>query len=105
MSASSKKTILHLPLKGEYFEAIRSGKKLEEYRAANDYWTKRLVDRHWDYMLLTWGYPKTGDRDRAILLPYFGFTLRINFKHPHFGEKALNVYAIDVSHCTDFSVI
>lgn len=34
---------LHLNLKGEYFHAIRAGKKVEEYRLYNDYWRKRLV--------------------------------------------------------------
>lgn len=36
---------LHLNLKGEYFHAIRAGKKVEEYRLYNDYWRKRLEER------------------------------------------------------------
>lgn len=34
---------LVLPLKAEYFDAIRDGTKTEEYRLANDYWIKRLT--------------------------------------------------------------
>lgn len=40
---------LHLNLKGEYFHAIRAGKKVEEYRLYNDYWRKR---RKWARMLV-----------------------------------------------------
>lgn len=36
---------LHLNLKGEYFHAIRAGKKVEEYRLYNEYWRKRLEGR------------------------------------------------------------
>lgn len=100
-----KKTVLHLPLKTEYYLDIVHGRKLEEYRLMNEYWTKRLVNRHYDYMLLTRGYPSTDDVERRILLPYLGFTLRLNFKHPHFGNAPVNVFAIDVSHYQDFSVI
>ena len=36
---------LQLALNGEYFDAIKSGDKLEEYRLYNDYWNKRIIGR------------------------------------------------------------
>lgn len=36
---------LHLSLKREWFEMIKSGDKKEEYREINPYWAKRLL---WD---------------------------------------------------------
>ena len=35
-------TTLYLPLKREYFEAIRDGTKTEEFRLCTPHWAKRL---------------------------------------------------------------
>lgn len=43
---------LHLNLKGEYFHAIRAGKKVEEYRLYNDYWRKRLEGREYTRLII-----------------------------------------------------
>ena len=56
---------LHLNLKGEYFHAIRAGKKVEEYRLYNDYWRKRLE----------------------------GYTIK-TIQHPLFGDDPVKVFAI-----------
>lgn len=37
-----KKRILHLPVKKIYFDQIKSGKKLDEYRLVTEYWKKGL---------------------------------------------------------------
>lgn len=87
---------LTLPLKAEYFDAIRAGTKTEEYRLANDYWTKRLVDRAYDSLVLTKGYPKRDNKERRLELPWRGFTRR-TIMHPHFGPEYVEVFAIDVS--------
>ena len=52
---------LTLPLKGEYFDAIKAGVKLEEFRAATPYWRRRLEGQGFDQIELTRGYPKRGD--------------------------------------------
>lgn len=96
--------ILHLPLKELYFLQIVEGEKLEEYRLKNDHWTKKLVGRHYDAMLLTLGYPKACDTSRRIVLPYFGYVEK-TICHPHFGGDPVQVFAIDVSHYRDFRVI
>lgn len=60
MTAGSTKVanlrILHLNLHREYFEAIASGRKREEYRARTDYWKKRLEGRAYDIIRFRNGY-------------------------------------------------
>ena len=87
---------LILPLKAEYFDAIRDGSKLEEYRLENDYWTKRLVGRTYDGIVLTKGYPKSDDHERRLRKPWRGFVGK-TITHPHFGPEPVSVFAIDVS--------
>ena len=40
---SSKPSILHIPIKREYFDAILSGEKTEEYRGVSPFWISRLA--------------------------------------------------------------
>lgn len=92
---------LQLALKAEYFDAIRDGAKTEEYRLANDYWSKRLHNMwgaklSFDGIVLTKGYPKRDDAERRIELPWLGF-VRKTITHPHFGPNPVEVFAIDVS--------
>jgi len=95
---------LILPLKAEYFDAIRDGTKKEEYRLANAYWTRRLFvtghrttgHRSFSSIVLTKGYPKSDDTSRRLELPWRGFT-RKTITHPHFGPEPVEVFAIDVS--------
>ncbi|WP_346798093.1 hypothetical protein R5M92_04235 [Halomonas sp. Bachu 37] len=49
---------LTLPLKAEYFDAIKAGNKPEEFRLTTPYWRKRLEGRVYDRIELTKGYPK-----------------------------------------------
>jgi hypothetical protein len=86
---------LILPLKREYFEAIRDGSKLEEFRLANAYWSKRLLGRSYSRIVLTLGYPAWDDADRRLVRPWRGF-LRKTITHPHFGSSPVEVFAIDV---------
>jgi hypothetical protein len=87
---------LTLALKAEYFDAIRDGSKIEEFRLRNDYWAKRLEGREYDLVVLTKGYPKTDDMSRRIQVPWRGFR-KITITHPHFGNVPTEVYAIQVS--------
>jgi hypothetical protein len=86
---------LFLPLKAEYFHAIRSGEKVEEYRLVNDYWRKRLEHRHYGRIVLTLGYPKADDWERRIIKPWRGYIER-TILHPHFGTEPVRVFAINV---------
>lgn len=95
---------LQLALKAEYFDAIRDGHKTEEYRLDNEFWQKRLIiggargvlARSFDAIILTKGYPKRGDPDRTMELPWQGWE-RKTIQHPHFGAEPVSVFAIRVS--------
>ena len=52
---------LHLVLKHKWFDMIKSGEKLEEYREVTDYWISRLTDAdgkliQWDAIKFQRGY-------------------------------------------------
>jgi len=89
-------TKLILPVKGEYFDAIRDGTKLEEYRLYNSYWRRRLEGRWFSVVEMTKGYPKSEDTERRILRAWKGYRTR-TITHPHFGPDPVEVFAIDVS--------
>jgi hypothetical protein len=86
---------LTLPLKAEYFDAIRDGSKMEEYRLVTPFWAKRLECRSYDCIVLTKGYPRLIDSDRRLKRPWRGFVVK-TITHPHFGPDPVLVYAIDV---------
>lgn len=84
---------LRLNLKGMYFDQIKSGEKLFEYRLVNDYWKKRLVGKRYDRVIFLRGYPKAGDEDKTIVRPYAGYEIQ-TLTHPHFGKEEVTVFAI-----------
>jgi hypothetical protein len=87
---------LTIPVKGEYFDAIRDGSKPEEYRLITPYWQKRLEGRSYDAVVMTKGYPSAHDTSRRSRRAWRGFT-RKTITHPHFGPAPVEVFAIDVS--------
>jgi hypothetical protein len=89
-------TNLILPLKAEYFHAIQSGEKVEEYRQMTDFWRKRIEGKTFDRIVLTLGYPKADDASRRIVRPWRGYEIK-TITHPHFGNVPTPVFAIDVS--------
>jgi hypothetical protein len=88
---------LTLALKGEYFDAIKAGTKLEEFRLVTPYWRRRLEGRTYDRIELTRGYPKRGDAARRLVLPWQGYRVT-SITHPHFGAEPVVVFAINVQH-------
>lgn len=88
-------TTLILPLKAIYFNAIKAGTKLEEYRLCTPYWRKRLDGCTFDKIVLTLGYPPAGDGNRRIERPWRGFTIK-TLQHEHFGPEPVEVFAINV---------
>lgn len=95
-------SLLHLALKAEYFEAIKSGEKVDEFRLFNRYWRKRLTDledgspKQFDGIVLTLGYPKADDLSKRIERPWRGFEIR-RITHPLFGKLPVRVFAIKVN--------
>jgi hypothetical protein len=90
--------ILYLPLKGEYFDAIKAGTKQEEYRLVTPYWRRRLEDGFNGItgIELMRGYPAAGDKDRRLRLPWRGYTIKV-IQHSHFGPDLVTVFAINVA--------
>lgn len=94
-------SVLTLPLNGVYFDQIRDGSKVEEFRLVTPFWSKRLEGRTYDRIVLTRGYPPRDDRTRRLERSWRGFT-RKTITHPHFGPEPVEVFAIDVSEpCND----
>lgn len=87
---------LHLPLKGVYFDQIKSGEKSEEYRLCTPFWTKRLAGKSFDHIELSLGYPPKDDKSRRITRPWRGLR-KTTITHPHFGPNPVEVYAIRVN--------
>lgn len=87
---------LQLAVNGEYFDAMKSGEKKEEYRLVNPYWEARLIDRDYDRLIITRGYPKRDDLSKRIDIPYSGFEIK-TITHKHFGCDPVRVFAIRVN--------
>ncbi len=88
-------SVLHLPLKGCYFDAIKAGAKPEEYRLTTPYWRRRLEGRTYAGILLTKGYPARDDQERRLSLPWRGCTVK-TIQNEFFGPAPVEVFAIDV---------
>lgn len=84
---------LQLALNSEYFDAIKDGRKLEEYRKATPYWRRRIEGKTFRNIILTRGYPSAGDPDRTLVLPWRGYRM-LTITHPHFGNVPTEVFAI-----------
>lgn len=87
--------ILLLPLKKVWFDQVKSGKKKIEYRLYNSYWKKRLIDKEFDKIVLTLGYPKKDDLARRIERPYKGYKV-VKIRHPEWGNRVTTCFAIKI---------
>jgi len=92
-----KRRILTLHLKAEYWHAIFRGEKTEEYRLANNYWDTRLRGAPYEEIHLKLGYPKRDDESKVLRRKWVFYPRLITITHPHFGDKPVLVYAIDVT--------
>jgi hypothetical protein len=93
---------LHLHLKGEYFEAIKAGTKMEEYRLRTPYWRKRIANRVYDGIRLLKGYPMLSNPHTKLTRPWRGYTIK-TITHPQFGPDPVEVYAITVNPPADIA--
>lgn len=96
MRKATTDRVLTLPLKTEYFNQIRAGIKPFEFRRCTAYWRKRLVNRDYDRIVLTLGYPSRGDTARRLQRPWRGLEIQ-TITHPLFGEQPVEVFAILVN--------
>jgi hypothetical protein len=86
---------LMLHLKHRYFQEIKDGSKLFEYRLVNEYWTKRLVGREYDRVIF-WDAYKPGGPETVMIKPYAGYSMT-TITHEHFGKAPVTVFAIPVA--------
>lgn len=82
-----------MAVKVVYFNQIKDGTKLEEYRLCTPYWKKRLEGRHYESIVFTAGYPRSDDAARHLKRPWRGYSIK-TITHEHFGPKPVKVYAI-----------
>lgn len=89
---------LTLPMKHIYFDQIAAGVKPFEYRLTTPFWSKRLMFRTYDQIVLTKGYPKGGGMlgETRLEMPWRGYEVQ-KITHPLFGPDPVEVFAIDVS--------
>lgn len=83
-------------LRKNYFEDIKKGIKLKEYRLFNDYWKKRLIDRDYDVIVIKLGYPKNDEYDKILYFKWNKYEI-IDLIHDEFGKDPVKVFAIDLS--------
>lgn len=81
---------LHLNVKKEYFDQIKSGVKKEEYREVKPYWEKRLLNKEYDLVSFKNGYASNAP---VISYPYKGYCIK-KITHKHFGSEEITVFAI-----------
>lgn len=104
---------LTLPLKRKWFNMIKRGKKLEEYRECKDYWIDRFArlcgqyeyffgpkgremkmagNLKCDKLVFTLGYPKANDKRRR--LEFKNPKIRIGTGNPKWGAEKGKIYFI-----------
>lgn len=107
-------SVLRLPLKKKWFDMIKSGEKLEEYRDTNYYWVARLLQnsrnpitgcfestdgkkfikefKKFDKLCFTLGYPKADCTDRRLV--FRNPKIRIGKGKPEWGAEPGKIYFI-----------
>jgi hypothetical protein len=83
---------LVLHLKSKYFQQIKARTKRHEYRLCNSYWTRRLLNRRYDRLVL-WDAYKPRSEATVMTFPYHGYEIR-TITHEHFGPDPVKVFAI-----------
>lgn len=116
-----RSTILTLTLKRKWFDLIKSGVKLEEYREIKPFWEKRLLDykaikadvqaltfkryvlgvpydvckdypKGYDSLVFTLGYPKKTDTERRLV--FKNPQIRIGKGNPEWGAEPGKEYFV-----------
>ena len=88
--------ILHLSVKKEYFDQIKSKEKKWEYRLMKPYWSTRLIGKKFDLIRISNGYPKRTDNSKTIERPWKGYEMG-SITHKEFGNVPTKVFAIRVN--------
>ena len=84
---------LHLVLNRAGFDLVKSGKTVVQTRLITDFWSKKLVDKRYDKIVIMCGYAKPEEVDRRIVLPYNGYRIR-NVTSAFTNNEPQDVYVI-----------
>lgn len=92
---------LTLNVTSQWFNEAKAGTKTEEYRLANDYWTKRLFNKdgtpkQFKDIQYKLGYPSKDDKSRVMVFEWQGVEKK-TIVHPHFDNVPVTVFAINIS--------
>lgn len=91
------KRILCLHLRRIWFDKVKSGEKMVEFKKASPYWRGRLIGKSYDEVHVMLGYPNSNQADRIIKRKFNGYWRSVLVDHPEFGPGRVPVFAIDVS--------
>ena len=81
------KNTLHLFLKHVWFEKIKSGIKMSEYRACSDYWNKKFepvvcgTQKMWEYVIFHDGYTSNTVKRKLISIKITNAANDLNLPH------------------------
>lgn len=87
---------LTLRVKAQYFNAIKSGEKTEEFRLVTPYWQTRIERKNFDTISVILGYPPATDTSKVLVFPWNGYEVK-TITHPEFGPSPVAVYAIKLN--------
>lgn len=87
--------ILHLNVDAKYWNQVKSGEKIDEFRLVNDFWKKRLLNKDFDLIHYKLGYPSSSDYDKILIFEFDGIK-EITITHEKFGKNPVNVFAISL---------
>lgn len=59
----------------------------------DNYWKKRLINRTYDRLIITRGYPRKDDNERILTMHYRGYEIK-TINHEFFGNNPVKVFAI-----------
>lgn len=91
------KAILTLTLKRKWFNLIKNGVKLEEYREIKPYWSTRLLGKNYDTIIFKNGYSKNAP---IIICEYKG--LKVGNGNTNWGaENGVKYYVIKIGAILD----
>lgn len=87
---------LVIPVKTKWFNDIQSGDKLWEYRLYKEFWKKRLLNKTFDRVVITLGYPKKDDQSRRLYFKWNGYEIK-KIQSEEFGQGKQQCFAINLS--------
>ena len=77
-------------MKPSWFEMVKGGDRLEDYRPYNEYWIKR-IHRNFERVVCSMGFGKNKSK---FTLSFEGLEIRSESIHPEWGEPETTHFVI-----------